>query len=49
MMSVPGLLLKEELHRRKARGTDVVIGFLEAHGRARTAELAAVLEAISRT
>ena len=29
----------EELHRRKQRGTDVVIGFLETHGRARTAEL----------
>src|ERR1700716_4312162 len=38
----------EELHRRKERGTDVVIGFLETHGRPRTAELAASLEAVPR-
>jgi two-component system, OmpR family, sensor histidine kinase KdpD len=38
----------EELHRRGERGTDVVIGFLETHGRLRTAELAANLEAVPR-
>jgi two-component system sensor histidine kinase KdpD len=38
----------EELHRRKARGTDVVIGFLETHGRPRTAELASRLETVPR-
>ena len=38
----------EELHRRKDRGTDAVIGFLETHGRPRTAELAATLEALPR-
>ncbi len=38
----------EELHRRRQRGTDVVIGFLEIHGRARTAELAAGLEVVPR-
>jgi two-component system sensor histidine kinase KdpD len=38
----------EELHRRKARGTDVVIGFLEIHGRPKTAELAAGLEVVPR-
>src|SRR5215831_3837187 len=38
----------EELHRRRERGTDVVIGFLETHGRPRTAELAADLEAVAR-
>jgi two-component system, OmpR family, sensor histidine kinase KdpD len=37
-----------ELIRRKERGTDVVIGFLETHGRPRTAELAAGLEAVPR-
>src|SRR3981081_1593185 len=38
----------EELHRRKERGTDIVIGFLETHGRPRTAELAASLEVVPR-
>jgi two-component system, OmpR family, sensor histidine kinase KdpD len=38
----------EELHRRKERGTDVVIGFIETHGRPRTAELAASLEVVPR-
>src|SRR5262249_35450168 len=38
----------EELHRRKERGTDVVIGFLETHGRAHTAELASGIEAMPR-
>ena len=38
----------EELLRREARGTDVVIGFLETHGRPHTAELAATLEVVPR-
>jgi two-component system sensor histidine kinase KdpD len=38
----------EELHRRKDRGTDVVIGFIETHGRSHTAELAAQLEIVPR-
>lgn len=38
----------EELHRRKERGTDAVIGFLETHGRPRTVELAQGLELIPR-
>src|SRR3979411_3166986 len=38
----------EELHRRKERGTDVVIGFIETHGSPKTAELAAGLEAVPR-
>src|ERR1700680_4158224 len=38
----------EELHRRKERGTEVVIGFIETHGRPRTAELAGGLEAVPR-
>jgi two-component system sensor histidine kinase KdpD len=38
----------EELHRRKERGTDVVIGFIETHGRPKTAELAAGLETVPR-
>src|SRR6202171_4442651 len=38
----------EELHRRKERGTDVVIGFIETHGRPKTAELAAGLELVPR-
>jgi len=38
----------EELHRRKQRGTDVVIGFIETHGRAKTADLAADLEVVPR-
>jgi len=38
----------EELHRRKARGTDVVIGFLETHGRLKTTEKAASLEVVAR-
>src|SRR6202035_1172567 len=38
----------EELHRRKERGTDVVIGFLETHARPRTAEMAATLEVVAR-
>src|ERR1700682_551821 len=38
----------EELHRRKDRGTEVVIGYIETHGRPRTAELAASLEVVPR-
>src|SRR6202163_4039325 len=38
----------EELHRRKERGTDVVIGLLETHGRPRTRAKAATLEVVPR-
>jgi two-component system sensor histidine kinase KdpD len=38
----------EELHRRRERGTDAVIAFLETHARPRTAELAQGLEVIPR-
>jgi two-component system sensor histidine kinase KdpD len=37
-----------EAIRRHERGEDVVIGIVETHGRARTAELAAMLETIPR-
>jgi two-component system sensor histidine kinase KdpD len=37
-----------EAHRRLERGTDVVIGLVETHGRAKTAELMAGLETVSR-
>jgi len=37
-----------EAVRRKGRGEDVVIGIVETHGRSRTAELAAQLEAVPR-
>jgi two-component system, OmpR family, sensor histidine kinase KdpD len=37
-----------EAVRRKSRGTDVVIGIVETHGRARTAELAEQLEQVPR-
>jgi two-component system sensor histidine kinase KdpD len=37
-----------EGHRRKQRGTDVVIGFVESHGRPHTEELIADLEVIPR-
>jgi two-component system sensor histidine kinase KdpD len=39
----------EEGHRRKARGTDLVVGFVEAHGRPRTEELLDGLEIVPRT
>jgi two-component system, OmpR family, sensor histidine kinase KdpD len=39
----------EEGHRRLGRGTDVVIGFVETHGRQRIAELMEGLEVIPRT
>src|SRR5215472_3053639 len=38
----------EELLRRKQRGTDVVIGFIESHARPKTAELAKTLEQVPR-
>ena len=38
----------EEGHRRVARGTDLVVGFVEAHGRPHTIELLAGLEAVPR-
>ena len=37
-----------EAIRRRSRGEDVVIGIVETHGRARTAELAAQLEQVPR-
>ncbi len=37
-----------EAHRRRERGTDVVIGFVETHGRAKTAELVEGLEIVPR-
>jgi two-component system sensor histidine kinase KdpD len=37
-----------EGHRRKQRGTDVVIGFVESHGRPHTEELIADLEVVPR-
>ena len=37
-----------EGHRRAARGTDVVIGFVETHGRRHTADLLDGLEAVPR-
>ena len=39
----------EEGHRRKERGTDLVVGFVEAHGRAHTSELLEGLEVVPRT
>jgi two-component system sensor histidine kinase KdpD len=38
----------EEGHRRKARGTDVVIGFVETHGRSVVAKLVEDLEVVPR-
>ncbi|HJW21771.1 MAG TPA: sensor histidine kinase KdpD [Candidatus Limnocylindrales bacterium] len=38
----------EEGHRRKARGTDVVVGFVETHGRSVVAELVDGLEVVPR-
>jgi two-component system sensor histidine kinase KdpD len=37
-----------EGHRRHGRGTDMVVGFVECHGRARTIELLEGLEAVPR-
>jgi K+-sensing histidine kinase KdpD len=36
----------EEAHRRKGRGTDVVIGWVETHGRVHTAEQIGDLEIV---
>ena len=38
----------EEGHRRTARGTDLVVGFVEAHGRPETEKLLAGLEIVPR-
>ena len=38
----------EEGHRRRARGTDVVVGFVESHGRPLTEALAVGLEVVPR-
>ncbi len=38
----------EEAHRRQERGTDVVVGFAECHGRQRTVELLDGLEVVPR-
>ena len=38
----------DEGHRRSARHTDVVVGFVEPHGRRRTEELVTGLEVVSR-
>jgi two-component system, OmpR family, sensor histidine kinase KdpD len=37
-----------EAHRRVERGTDVVVGYVETHGRARTGQLLEGLEAVPR-
>ncbi|HWG16357.1 MAG TPA: sensor histidine kinase KdpD [Acidobacteriaceae bacterium] len=37
-----------EAIRRRSRGEDIVVGFVETHGRARTAELAGQLEQVPR-
>ncbi len=37
-----------EGHRRRQRGTDVVVGFVETHGRPRTAALVEGLEVVPR-
>src|SRR5580704_6715636 len=38
----------DEAHRRRSRGQDVVIGFVDTHARTATAELATELETIAR-
>jgi two-component system sensor histidine kinase KdpD len=38
----------EEAHRRKGRGTDVVVGFVEPHGRAHTEQMIGDLEVVPR-
>jgi two-component system sensor histidine kinase KdpD len=38
-----------EAHRRRERGTDVVVGLVETHGRTKTAELLTGLEVLPRT
>ena len=37
-----------EAHRRKQRGTDIVVGFVECHGRQLTEEMIADLEVVPR-
>jgi two-component system sensor histidine kinase KdpD len=37
-----------EAHRRRSRGTDVVVGFVESHGRPQTEAMAADLETVPR-
>ena len=38
----------EEAHRRKGRGTDIVVGFVETHGRAQTERMIGDLEVVPR-
>ncbi|MFC0529726.1 sensor histidine kinase [Phytohabitans kaempferiae] len=38
----------EEAHRRRERGTDVVVGFVETHGRRHTAQMIGDLEVVPR-
>ncbi|GFJ81455.1 sensor histidine kinase [Phytohabitans houttuyneae] len=38
----------EEAHRRKERGTDVVVGFVQTHGRKHTAQMVGDLEVVPR-
>ncbi|BCB90665.1 sensor histidine kinase [Phytohabitans suffuscus] len=38
----------EEAHRRAGRGTDVVVGFVETHGRKHTADMVGDLEVVPR-
>ncbi len=38
----------EEAHRRKGRGTDIVAGFVETHGRRHTADMIGDLEVVPR-
>ncbi|MBR7832984.1 sensor histidine kinase KdpD [Actinospica durhamensis] len=51
--SAPGVgktfKMLEEAHRRAERGTDVVVGLVETHGRARTASLLEGLEVVAPT
>ncbi len=50
--SAPGVgktyAMLNEAHRRAGRGTDVVVGFVETHGRAKTAALLEGLEVLPR-
>jgi two-component system sensor histidine kinase KdpD len=39
----------EEAHRRKGRGTDVVVGFVESHGRRITEQMVGDLEVVPRS
>src|SRR6476659_465014 len=38
----------EEAHRRRERGTDVVVGFVETHGRKHTLDMIGDLELVDR-